>query len=98
METNTHGQVMATINSNSNGGFLCIRAECATGEARLRARNSEHRRKEDGCRVVTYPLGANPLGAKSLPHHHAKSVFIYAYVLSGAVRSQVDDDPTRITG
>lgn len=35
-------------------------------------------------------------GAKSVPHHHAKSAFIYAYVLSGAIRSQVDDAPARV--
>jgi quercetin dioxygenase-like cupin family protein len=40
--------------------------------------------------VVTYPPGA-----KSLPHHHAPSSFIYAYVLSGAIRSQVGDEPAR---
>ena len=32
--------------------------------------------------VVTYPPGA-----KSPAHHHARSAFIYAYVLSGAIRS-----------
>src|SRR3954468_20756310 len=41
--------------------------------------------------VVTYPPGA-----KSLAHHHAKSAFIYAYVLSGAIRSQVGDEPAKI--
>ena len=41
--------------------------------------------------VVTYPPGA-----KSLAHHHAQSAFIYAYVLSGAIRSQVDDEPARV--
>ena len=40
--------------------------------------------------IVDYPPGA-----KSTPHHHAKSAFIYAYVLSGEVRSQVDDEPAR---
>ena len=35
-------------------------------------------------------------GAKSVPHHHAGSAFIYAYVLSGAVRSQVDDQPAKV--
>ncbi|MDY0883646.1 cupin domain-containing protein [Dongia soli] len=40
---------------------------------------------------VTYPPG----GA-SLPHHHAKSAFIYAYVLSGAIESQVAGEPARI--
>jgi quercetin dioxygenase-like cupin family protein len=41
--------------------------------------------------VVTYPPGA-----KSLPHHHAPSAFIYAYVLSGAIRSQVGDQPAKV--
>lgn len=40
---------------------------------------------------VTYPPG----GA-SLPHRHAKSAFIYAYVVSGAIESQVDDQPARV--
>lgn len=39
---------------------------------------------------VTYPPG----GA-SLPHTHAKSAFIYAYVVSGAIESQVDNAPSR---
>jgi quercetin dioxygenase-like cupin family protein len=41
--------------------------------------------------VVTYPPGA-----KSPAHHHAKSAFIYAYVLSGAIRSQVGDEPAKV--
>jgi quercetin dioxygenase-like cupin family protein len=41
--------------------------------------------------LVTYPPGGT-----SPPHHHAGSAFIYAYVLSGAVRSQVNDEPVRI--
>lgn len=40
---------------------------------------------------VTYPPG----GA-SAPHTHAKSAFIYAYVVSGAIESQVDDKSARI--
>lgn len=41
--------------------------------------------------VVTYPPGG-----KSPSHHHARSAFIYAYVLSGAIRSQVGDEPARV--
>jgi quercetin dioxygenase-like cupin family protein len=37
-----------------------------------------------------------PPGAKSGSHRHAGSAFITAYVLSGAVRSQVDDEPARV--
>jgi quercetin dioxygenase-like cupin family protein len=35
-------------------------------------------------------------GAKSAAHHHANSAFISAYVLSGAIRSQVDDEPAKV--
>lgn len=36
------------------------------------------------------------LGEKSPSHRHEKSAFIMAYVLSGAIRSQVDDGPARV--
>jgi quercetin dioxygenase-like cupin family protein len=41
--------------------------------------------------VVSYPPGG-----KSAAHHHAPSSFIYAYVLSGSIRSQVDDEPEKV--
>jgi quercetin dioxygenase-like cupin family protein len=41
--------------------------------------------------VVTYPAGG-----RSLPHRHAGSAFIYAHVLSGAIRSQVDEEPAKV--
>jgi quercetin dioxygenase-like cupin family protein len=41
--------------------------------------------------VVSYPPGGS-----SLPHRHAASAFIYAHVLSGVIRSQVDDEPARV--
>ena len=41
--------------------------------------------------VVDYPPGG-----KTEAHHHAKSAFIYAHVLSGAIRSQVDDGPDKV--
>jgi quercetin dioxygenase-like cupin family protein len=37
-----------------------------------------------------------PPGAASAPHHHAHSAFIYAYVVSGQIQSQVDDGPARL--
>lgn len=41
--------------------------------------------------VVDYaPGGASPA------HTHAKSAFIFAYVLSGAIESKVDDGPSRV--
>jgi quercetin dioxygenase-like cupin family protein len=41
--------------------------------------------------MVSYPPGG-----KSLAHRHAASAFIYAYVLSGAIRSQVGNDPAKV--
>ena len=41
--------------------------------------------------VVSYPPGG-----RSPAHHHAPSAFIYAHVLSGAIRSQVDDEPAKV--
>jgi quercetin dioxygenase-like cupin family protein len=34
-------------------------------------------------------------GESGPPHHHARSAFIYVYVLSGTVRSQVEGEPAR---
>ena len=41
--------------------------------------------------IVDYPPGAS-----SAAHRHARSAFIYAYVLSGDIRSQVDSEPARV--
>jgi len=40
--------------------------------------------------IVTYPPGA-----KTPPHYH-DSAFVVGYVLSGAIRSQVDNGPARV--
>jgi quercetin dioxygenase-like cupin family protein len=40
--------------------------------------------------VVSYPPGG-----KSLAHRHARSAFIYAQVLSGTIRSQVNNEPVK---
>ncbi len=40
--------------------------------------------------IVNYPPGA-----RSLPHRHGNA-FGYAYVLSGAVRSQLNDEPAKV--
>lgn len=35
-------------------------------------------------------------GGTSPAHHHASSAFIYAYVLEGDIRSQVNEEPARV--
>ena len=37
-----------------------------------------------------------PPGGASVPHIHAKSAFIYAYVVSGVIESKVNDGEVRI--
>lgn len=49
----------------------------------------------DGKRMVAVVVNYPP-GGTSSAHHHAPSAFIYAHVLSGAIRSQVDDEPTKV--
>jgi quercetin dioxygenase-like cupin family protein len=48
-----------------------------------------------GKSLVTVTVSYPP-GAKSAAHHHAKSAFIMAYVISGAVRSQLEGEPARV--
>jgi quercetin dioxygenase-like cupin family protein len=48
-----------------------------------------------GKRLVSHIVDYPP-GATSAPHRHAPSAFIYAYVLSGKIRSQVDGEPARV--
>jgi NADPH:quinone reductase-like Zn-dependent oxidoreductase len=37
-----------------------------------------------------------PPGGRSAAHHHARSAFIMAYVMSGAIRSQLEGEPARV--
>ena len=48
-----------------------------------------------GKRLVSHIVDYPP-GASSASHRHGPSAFIYAYVLSGEIRSQVDDEPARV--
>ena len=48
-----------------------------------------------GKRLVTHVVDYAP-GVRSASHRHAGSAFIYAYVVSGEIRSQVDDEPVRV--
>ena len=47
-----------------------------------------------GKRLVTHVV--NYPGGGSAPHRHARSAFIYAYVISGEIRSQVESEPARV--
>ena len=69
--------------------WACTRA--GTGDNRLQARIPNIAGKSLIALVVSYPPGG-----KSPSHRHAGSAFIYAHVLSGAIRSQVDDAPAKV--
>jgi quercetin dioxygenase-like cupin family protein len=48
-----------------------------------------------GKSLVAFIVDYAPGGA-SAPHVHSKSGFIFAYVVSGAIESQVNDEPKRV--
>lgn len=48
-----------------------------------------------GKRLVSYIVDYPP-GASSASHRHAGSAFIYAYVLSGEIRSKVNDGQAQV--
>jgi quercetin dioxygenase-like cupin family protein len=48
-----------------------------------------------GKRLVSLTVDYLP-GGYSTSHHHAASAFIYAYVISGEIKSQVNDEPVRV--
>jgi quercetin dioxygenase-like cupin family protein len=48
-----------------------------------------------GKSLVTLEVEYAP-GAASVPHTHAKSAFIYAYVISGKIESEVNAGETRV--
>jgi quercetin dioxygenase-like cupin family protein len=48
-----------------------------------------------GKKLVSLTVDYAP-GGRSISHHHADSAFIYAYVVSGEIRSQVNDEPVRV--
>jgi quercetin dioxygenase-like cupin family protein len=48
-----------------------------------------------GKRLVTHVVDYPP-GGGSAPHRHARSAFIYAYVIAGQIRSQVESEPARV--
>ena len=48
-----------------------------------------------GKRLIALEVTYAP-GGKSPSHYHSNSAFIYAHVLSGAIRSQVNDEPAKV--
>lgn len=82
-------------------GVLClVTAAGAIGYAAGAAAPSEvqvafrHTLPNAPGKTLTAVVVSYPPGGKSKPHHHAGVIF--AYVLSGAVRSQVNDEPARV--
>ena len=90
---------IATLTSSLSAGFTAI----ALGIGAAHAEELDHVKtvfehaipnaagKKLSAVVVNYAPGG-----KSPSHRHAGSAFIYAHVMSGAVRSQVDDQPAKV--
>jgi hypothetical protein len=90
-ERNANGLSSAGNSSISFGRFACHRAEPGPSQTRLRARTPERRRKANSCRGGEL----SPRGQVAGPSPRSIGIY-YAYVLSGAIRSQVGDEPAKI--
>jgi len=82
-------------------GLACLAAISLAGSAAFAQQNKPTPAfKEEIANIPGKSLAAVLVeyapGGKTPSHHHAKSAFISAYVISGAVRSQVDDGPVKI--
>jgi quercetin dioxygenase-like cupin family protein len=67
--------------------FACLRNTCVIADEPIP--------NLPGKRLVSH-LVEYPPGGGSTSHRHGKSAFIYAYVISGAIRSQADNEPLRV--
>lgn len=56
----------------------------------------EHKLPNVPGKTMTAVVVEYPPGARSPPHHHAPSGFIFAYVLSGEIRSQIAGSPAKV--
>jgi quercetin dioxygenase-like cupin family protein len=88
-EGDANGFCKPTVGGDRTIARVC--AEPRAGETRLEHLIPNAQGKSMVAVVVSYPSGG-----RSPAHHHAKSAFIYAYVLSGIIRSQVGDEPAKV--
>jgi quercetin dioxygenase-like cupin family protein len=90
---------IATIFAATCAALACLIAAAVSaqsGEAQTITKNFEAGIPNiPGKSLVALEVDYAP-GAASPPHTHAKSAFIYAYVISGAIESKVDDGETHI--
>ena len=75
--------------------FTASNARCAAVGETVAVAADEPIPNVPGKRLVSLIVDYAP-GARSPAHYHARSAFIYAYVLSGAIRSQVDGETVRV--
>ena len=84
-------------------GVACAAILVATGAPALAHDSGDHVTKNFGQAIPNIPgksliafVVDYPPGGASPPHTHAKSGFIYAYVISGSIELKVNDGASRI--
>jgi quercetin dioxygenase-like cupin family protein len=100
---NPSGMTIKTVRRAMRAASVPLVAAIALGASPAIAQNREQVRvvferalpNVEGKRIVAVMVSYPP-GGKSLAHRHAASAFIYAYVLSGAIRSQVGSDLAKV--
>ena len=92
-----HGCTVAAIAATSIASALMMPATAhAQGEPETVTPNFRHAIPNiPGKSLIAVVVDYAP-GAASPQHVHAKSAFIYAYVVSGTIETQVDDGPKRV--
>lgn len=80
----------------ASAALMCAAAASAHAPGETVAPNFSHAISNIPGKSLVAVEVAYPPGAASRPHTHAKSAFIYAYVVAGAIESQVDDGPARV--
>jgi quercetin dioxygenase-like cupin family protein len=76
--------------------WLILPTGLAWGQAYEEKKVFEHAIPNIGGKSMVALVVSYPPGGRSPAHRHARSAFIYAHVLSGAIRSQVDDEPAKV--
>lgn len=90
----TTKRILATVLASSALSLLAQAGAHTAGDA-VKPNFSHAITNIPGKSLVAVEVSYPPGGA-SEPHTHAKSAFIYAYVLSGEIESKVDDAPAKV--
>ncbi|MDP9968610.1 quercetin dioxygenase-like cupin family protein [Variovorax beijingensis] len=89
---NNNSRLAASLVAAASAGLLCAAAAAHEQSEKVTPALQQAIPNIPG-KSLTAVVVDYPPGAASPAHMHAKSAFIYAYVVSGSIESQVNDGP-----